>query len=143
MSVRPNSKNDGASRPRHKESAGPSASLTALGKQMGMFQATPADFNLQAKATDNNDPMVRLKLARDVLFLIASAENDVKVEARKKEEAQRLSTPIPAANDPAPLLKTEPNAPAPALRSGVSKTVLERATEEQQRQSRIQSGEWP
>jgi hypothetical protein len=70
--------------------AGATAALTLLGRHMGMFTD-----KLQPKPDDDkpdfDDPAVKLQLARDILFMIASAEHEMKNAPKTIEHVSSAS----------------------------------------------------
>ena len=59
------------------EPAAATAALTMLGKHLGMFTEKLA-VEVKEVKPDYTDPQVKLKLARNILFMIATAEHEVR-----------------------------------------------------------------
>jgi hypothetical protein len=61
------------------DAAGANAALTLLGKHMGLFNdKASVDVNVKTEKSNRHDPQQKLQLAREILFLVASAEHAVK-----------------------------------------------------------------
>ena len=73
--------------------AGATAALTLLGKHMGMFteKAQPPP---EPPKRDWTDPQEKLKLAREILFMIASAEHAVKNAPKSIEHIPSEKAPL-------------------------------------------------
>jgi hypothetical protein len=59
------------------DAAGATAALALLGKHLGLF-SDKLHVKVEDTKPDFDDPAVKLRLARDILFMIASAEHEMK-----------------------------------------------------------------
>ena len=102
-----------------RDGAGQSASMSSLGKFMGMFKAP--DPNLPVDEPDCSAPQKKLQLAREMLFTLGIADNGVKEEAHK-DDALKRGEPLKKEED------REPN--GAVVQRNVSRTLAERVMAE-------------